>query len=72
MQIEAVEPLFVAETWPEDLWGSAFPAHPSTNNAAQTTLVRESSSVFSSDAIAGHTWAAVARLRASLWVGRVC
>ena len=70
-QIEAVGPLLVAETWPEDLEGQLW-LHFIDNTAAQSTLIRGSSSVLSGDAIAGYTWALVAKLRASLWVDRVC
>ena len=70
-QIEAVGPLLVAETWPEDLEGQLW-LHFIDNTASQSTLIRGSSSVLSGDAIAGYSWALVAKLRASLWVDRVC
>ena len=69
-QIEAIGPLVTLATWPrimqDRLW-----IHFIDNSAAQSALVKGSSSVMSGDLIIGQTWETIARRRLLPWFDRV-
>ncbi len=69
--IEAVGPLLVLELWGEELRDALW-LHFIDNTAAQQTIVKGSSSVWSGDLIAGWTWARISEVGAMLWLDRVC
>ena len=59
--VEAIGPLLLLCTYPENLRGSAW-VHYIDNTAAQHALVRGSSSISSGDHVVGATWEAAAKL----------
>ena len=69
-QIEAVGPLVALATWPELLHGCLW-IHFIDNAAAQSALIKGSSSVMSGDLIVGQTWELIARRRIAPWFDTV-
>ena len=69
-EIEAVGPLLVLHHWPHILRDTLW-IHYIDNAAAQSALVKGSSSVMSGDVIVHYTWSQVAALHATPWFDRV-
>ena len=68
--IEAVGPAVVLDQWPHLVAGEMW-VHFIDNVGAQRCLVKGSSSVQAGDVIVSHTWEAVSKVQALLWVDRV-
>ena len=68
--IEAIGPLLALTTWPELLTNCLW-LHFIDNAAAQATLIRGSSTIYSGDIIAGLTWELIAVRHVYAWFGRV-
>jgi len=69
-EIEAVGPLLVLHHWPDVVRNTLW-VHYIDNAAAQSALVKGSSSVMSGDVIVHCTWSKVAELRTTPWFDRV-